>query len=77
MPKRERMVLAVFWTLMSAMTAIAQEPRGLPQPRPEHKKLGAFLSTWKDEAEMKPGPLGGGGRMSLTQTCEWFTGVSA
>jgi len=74
MLKRESMVLAVFSGLISVMTAIAQEPAGLPQPSPEHKKLGAFVGTWKDEALMKPGPLGGGGRMSLTQTCEWFTG---
>jgi len=74
MLKRESMVLAVFSGLISVMTAIAQEPAGLPQPSPEHKKLGAFVGIWKDEALMKPGPLGGGGRMSLTQTCEWFTG---
>jgi hypothetical protein len=68
------MVLAVFWALMGSVTTIAQEPTRLPQPSAEHNKLGIFVGTWKDEAEMKPGPLGGGGRVSLTQTCEWFTG---
>jgi len=56
------------------MVVEAQQPAGAPQPSPEHKKLSVFVGTWTDEAEMKPGPLGPGGRMSLTETCEWFTG---
>src|SRR5690349_9072104 len=73
MLKCRSIVVAIFWALMSVMTAIAQEPAGLPRPSPEHKKLGVFVGTWKDEAELKPGPLGSGGRMSLTETCDWFT----
>jgi hypothetical protein len=60
--------------LISGASVVAQQPRSTPEPTPEHKKLSAFVGTWKDEAEMKPGPLGPGGRMSLTETCEWFTG---
>jgi hypothetical protein len=54
--------------------AVAQHPAAAVQPSPEYKKLGAFVGTWKDEAQMKPNPLGPGGRMTLTETCEWFTG---
>jgi hypothetical protein len=74
MLKRGTMVLAVAWILIGVITLIAQEPGAPPQPGPEHKRLGVFVGTWKDEAEMKPGPLGSGGKLSLTETCEWFTG---
>jgi hypothetical protein len=74
MLKRGSMILAVAWTLISVITVIAQERGGPPPPGPEHKKLGVFVGTWKDEAEMKPGPFGPGGKLSLTETCEWFTG---
>ena len=68
------MVLAVALTLIGAITVMAQEPAGPPQPSPEHKKLAVFVGTWKDDVEMKPGPFGPGGKMSITQTCAWFTG---
>ena len=72
--KRGRGALVVGWTLLGTLSVLAQERGGPPQPSPEHKKLAVFVGTWKDEAELKPGPLGPGGRMRLTETCEWFTG---
>jgi hypothetical protein len=74
MVKLEKIVLGIALTLMNGITVRAQQPSGTPQPSPEHLKLAAFLGTWQDEAEMMPGPFGRGGRMSLTETCEWFTG---
>jgi hypothetical protein len=68
------MVLGLALTLMNGITVGGQQPVGTPQPSPEHKKLEAFVGTWKDEAEMKPGPFGPGEKMSLLETCEWFTG---
>jgi hypothetical protein len=56
------------------MTCVAQQPAGTPQPSLEHKKLAAFVGTWKDEAEMKPSPFGRGGNLSLAETCDWFAG---
>lgn len=72
MPKRR--ILGVGLSLISGVTVAAQKHGSSLQPSPEHMKLGVFVGTWKDDAEMKPSPLGPGGRMSLTQTCEWFTG---
>ena len=74
MPKRGEIVLGVFLSLIIGITAVAQQAAIAPKPSPGHKKLAAFVGTWKDEAEIKPGPLGPGGKMSLTETCEWFTG---
>jgi hypothetical protein len=70
----KRGTLSVALTLISGVTAAAQQAGGTLQPSPEHMKLGVFVGTWKDEAEMKPGPFGPGGKLSLTETCEWFTG---
>jgi len=71
---RASVILAVAWTLFGVVTVTPQEAEKPPQPSPEHKKLGVFVGTWNDEAMMNPGPLGFGGRMNLTETCEWFTG---
>jgi Protein of unknown function (DUF1579) len=68
------LALAVSWTVIAVITVLAQEPGDAPQPSAQHKKLGVFVGTWNDEAEIKPGSLGPGGRMSLTETCDWFTG---
>jgi len=74
MLKRGSMVLAGAWILIGVIVLMAQEYGGPPQPSPAHNKLGVFVGTWKDEAEMKPGPFGPGGKLSLTESCEWFTG---
>jgi hypothetical protein len=60
-------------TLVSGVTQQLADP---PELSPERKKLGVFVGTWNDEAEVKPGPLGPGGRISLTETCDWFRGFS-
>jgi Protein of unknown function (DUF1579) len=44
------------------------------KPGPEHKRLAFFVGKWKAEGEVKPGPMGPGGKMSSTDTCEWFEG---
>lgn len=67
-------VVGVALTLMSGIASVAQQPTSAVQPGPEHKKLGVFVGTWNDEAVMKPGPFGPGGKMNLTETCDWFTG---
>lgn len=51
----------------------AQAPEE-PKPGPEHERLGYFVGKWTSEGEMKPGPMGPGGKMTSTDTCEWFDG---
>jgi len=74
MVKHRIIVFAVALMISGVIPVMAQEPAGLPQPSPEHKKLAAFLGTWKDEAEMKPSPFGPGVKFTIVETCEWFTG---
>ena len=52
----------------------AQTPPAAPKPAPEHKALTYFVGKWKGEGEMKPSPIGPGGKMTSLDTCEWFTG---
>ncbi len=53
--------------------AAAQAPQA-PKPGPEHERLGYFVGKWTAQGEMKPGPMGPGGRMTSSDTCEWFEG---
>jgi hypothetical protein len=45
-----------------------------PKPGPEVKALGYFAGRWTSESELKPGPLGPGGKMTGTDKCQWFAG---
>jgi Protein of unknown function (DUF1579) len=51
--------------------ALAQEA---PKPGPEHARIGYFAGTWQFEGEAKESPMGPGGKMSGTETCQWFAG---
>jgi Protein of unknown function (DUF1579) len=61
-------VSATSWQLTGAQ---AQE---LPKPGPEHARLGYFVGKWNAEGELKPGPMGPGGKFTSSDTCEWFEG---
>ena len=59
--------------LVLGSLALAQAPPA-PTPGPEQKAIGYFAGKWTMESEIKPGPLGPGGKATSTDTCEWFTG---
>jgi len=54
--------------------AQAQQTQELPQPGPEHQRLGYFAGQWRFEGEMKEGPMGPGGQVTMSDRCEWFDG---
>lgn len=56
--------------LVLATGAMAQ----MPQPGPEHKKLDMFAGTWTLDGDMKPGPMGPGGKVTEAEKCEWMDG---
>jgi len=66
--------LAAVVTLLTAPVLRAQTPAAAPKPGPEHQKLAYFLGRWSETVDMKPGPMGPGGKMTATSTCEWFSG---
>lgn len=60
-------------TLLLLAVAFAQPPAA-PKPGPEHKKLDYFAGTWTSEGDSKPGPMGPGGKMTMTQNGKWMDG---
>jgi hypothetical protein len=46
----------------------------MPKPGPEHKKLDIFAGSWTLEGDSKPGPMGPGGKITESETCEWMEG---
>ena len=46
----------------------------MSKPAPELKKLDYFAGTWSAEGEVKPGPMGAGGKFTGTNRVEWMDG---
>jgi hypothetical protein len=67
---KTRLLLAL--VLVSAV-AFAQEPPA-PAPGPEHKAISAFAGKWSFEGKTEAGPMGPGGPVTFTETCEMFQG---
>lgn len=55
-----------------ASAALAQME--MPKPAPELKKLDFLVGKWASEAEVKPGPMGPGGKMTTEEQNEWMEG---
>lgn len=64
-------VVAVVSMSVAAGIALKQE---MPKPGPEHQRLGAFVGNWTFEGELKPGPIGPGGKMTGTDRIDWAPG---
>jgi len=47
----------------------------LPNPAPQLKSLDYFVGTWLAEGDVKPGPMGGGGKFGGTNRVEWMRGA--
>jgi len=56
---------------ISLAGAFAQGP---PPPAPELKKLDYFVGSWTMDGEIKPGPMGPGGKSTGTAKYEWMDG---
>ena len=66
------LTLMILLAMIAAVTA-AQEPP-MPTPGPEHKAISAFAGKWSFEGKMNDGPMGPGGPVTFTETCEMFEG---
>jgi Protein of unknown function (DUF1579) len=58
----------------SVLLGIASPPPETPKPAPELKKLEYFVGTWIADGEMKPGPMGSGGKFTATNRVQWMDG---
>ena len=69
----KRIAVLVATVSICAGGVIAQKEE-MPKPGPEHQRLGAFVGNWTFEGEMKPGPMGPGGKVTGTDRIEWTPG---
>jgi hypothetical protein len=68
-------VLAAYAVVsVAGLQLVAAQAPQAPKPSPEHARLAYFVGKWTSEGEMKPGPMGPGGKMKSSDTCEWFEG---
>jgi hypothetical protein len=64
-------ILHLIACFVVAGLAAAQE---MPKPGPEHKAMDFFAGNWEFTAELKPGPMGPGGKVHTKDSCAWFDG---
>lgn len=66
--KRTLTLLILIPTLLFTLASIlaAQAEPQTPKPGPEHQRLHYFVGNWYTEAETKPGPMGPGGKFTIT-----------
>ncbi len=72
--KASSVFVAFVMSLIAGVQAMAQEPGANPSATPEHRKLGAFVGTWKEDLEVKASQEAPAQKISITEKCEWFTG---
>jgi hypothetical protein len=51
--------------------ALAQGP---PKPAPEVQRIGYFIGNWTSEGDMKAGPMGPGGKVTIQEEGKWMDG---
>jgi hypothetical protein len=63
---------ALVSTVVLLTAAVGQEQA--PKPVPELQKLNYFIGSWASEGDMKPGPMGPGGKVSIKDDASWMDG---
>ncbi len=63
----------VLMTIVIVATAAFAQMQ-MPKPGPELKKLDYFVGHWNSEADVKPGPMGPGGKFHADDSMEWMQG---
>ena len=73
MMKRASTIFIAF-LLCAFLASVAQNPPQPPKPGPEHKNLNFFAGNWTLSGDVKPGPMGPGGKFTGTERNEWMPG---
>jgi hypothetical protein len=68
----KRSSITLVATLLLAAVAFAQ--MGPAKPGPEHQKLNYFVGNWTSEGDMKPSPMGPGGKVTVSEDTQWMEG---
>lgn len=72
MTKIPKIALLAAMLLSFAMFSAAQMQ--MPAPAPELKQLDWMAGSWKLDGDAKPGPMGPGGKMTMTEDIQWMQG---
>ena len=67
-----KILFATIATSVLAGSVAAQAPTR--KPGPEQERIGYFAGRWTYEGEVKDSPMGPGGKIKSSETCEWFAG---
>jgi Protein of unknown function (DUF1579) len=71
---RRKIAAVWFLTLLLSGVSSAQNPSQMPTPGPEQERLHYYAGTWTSDYEVKPGPMGPGGKMSTTDHSQMLPG---
>ncbi len=71
---KRRFTILTCMTLLLGIPLSARVQMETPKPAPELKKLDYFAGTWTTEGEIKPGPMGSGGKFTGTNHVQWMDG---
>jgi hypothetical protein len=68
-----KVILSTAAALVLISSAALTQPPPM-KPGAEHKRIGYFAGQWTYQGEAKASPIGPAGKMSGSETCEWFAG---
>lgn len=71
---RKSLAITLTVTFLLVAAVLAQGPPQMPKPGEEHKKLDYFAGDWSSEGDIKPGPMGPGGKFTGTDHMKWMDG---
>lgn len=72
MPRMKTAFACLFMMIVIAANLAAQMP--VPKPAPELSKLDFLVGTWSSDVDLKPGPMGPGGKVTSTDEVHWMEG---
>jgi hypothetical protein len=71
---KTRFTMLICMMLLPGVALSARAQMEIPKPAPELKRLDYFAGTWTAEGNIKPGPMGSGGRFTGTNHVRWMDG---
>ena len=72
---KRRVTILTCMTLLLGPALSARAEMETPRPAPELRKLDYFAGTRTTEGDIKPGPMGSGGKFTGTNDVQWMDGA--
>ena len=66
--------LALLAAMLLSLVVLSAAQMPMPKPAPELKQLNWMAGSWKLVGDVKPGPMGPGGKMTMTEDVRWMQG---